>query len=139
LIPDDDSQLIIVDTLPMLKLSSEEAKQVLEKTYPPGYNIDLLVDDISEALEREQEAEHAVGWSVFLHPTPAFRRMILLGIFTAISQQLVGIDAVQYYLLGKQQIMIHQTSQHVHYYLCIYVQCYRTYHNNMHGAYHILG
>lgn len=76
-----------------------EAKCVLQQTYPPGYDVDAIVADIEDALEREREAEHGIGWSVILHPTPAFRRMLFVGIGTAASQQLVGIDAIQYYLI----------------------------------------
>ena len=34
-----------------------------------------------------------------LFPTPAIRRMLTVGICTAIAQQAVGIDAIQYYLI----------------------------------------
>lgn len=76
-----------------------EAKQVLERIYPAGYNVDPVVEDIQEALQREELAEKAVGWSMVFHPTPGFRRMLLVGIGTVVAQQAVGIDAIQYYLL----------------------------------------
>lgn len=57
------------------------------------------MDDIKEALQREKEAEHAVGWNVIFRPTPAIRRMLLLGIGTAVAQQATGIDAIQYYMI----------------------------------------
>jgi MFS family permease len=75
-----------------------EAKCVLQQTYPPGYDVDVIVAGI-EAQEREREAEHSIGWGAILHPTPAFRRMLFVGIGTAVSQQFVGIDAIQYYLI----------------------------------------
>jgi MFS family permease len=82
------------------KQREQEAKQVLSTIYPPNYNVDYVVDDIKEALEREEQAEHAVGWSViFWSATPAIRRMLLVGVGTAIAQQAVGIDAIQYYLI----------------------------------------
>lgn len=55
--------------------------------------------DIKEALQRERVAEQAVGWNIVLFPTPAIRRMLMVGICTAIAQQAVGIDAIQYYLI----------------------------------------
>lgn len=76
-----------------------EAKVVLEQIYPENYPVNEIVDDIKEALERERIAEHSLGWSVIFSPTPAFRRMLLVGIGTAIAQQAVGIDALQYYLV----------------------------------------
>lgn len=34
-----------------------------------------------------------------MFPTPAIRRMLIVGVGTAIAQQAVGIDAIQYYLI----------------------------------------
>lgn len=81
------------------KNRDEEAKEILQKIYPDGYNVDPVITDIKEALEREEAAENAVGWGVIMSPTPAFRRMLLVGVGTAVAQQAVGIDAIQYYLL----------------------------------------
>jgi len=50
-------------------------------------------------LSHIHQAEHAYGWGILLNPTPAFQRMLLVGVGTAIAQQAVGIDAIQYYLL----------------------------------------
>jgi MFS family permease len=61
--------------------------------------VDLVVDDIKEAIQRDTEAEKAVGWGVIWHPTPAFKRMLWVGIGAAVAQQAVGIDAIQYFLL----------------------------------------
>ena len=82
----------------------EDACDVLKGIYPPGYKMDLVVADIREALERERLAEHNVGWSVIFHPTPAFRRMLLLGWGVSFAQQAIGVDAIQYYVLD----VIHQ-------------------------------
>jgi MFS family permease len=64
-----------------------------------GFNVDFVVQDIKEALERERIAEQALGWNVILFPTPAIKRMLMVGVGTAIAQQAVGIDAIQYYLI----------------------------------------
>ena len=77
----------------------EEAKEVLKKVYPEGFDVEPVVKNIKEALERERIAEQAIGWNVILFPTPAIRRMLIVGILTAVSQQAVGIDAIQYYLI----------------------------------------
>jgi MFS family permease len=61
--------------------------------------VEPVVVDIKEALEREEMAEHAVGWGIICSPTPAIRRMLIVGVGIAIAQQAVGIDAIQYYLL----------------------------------------
>jgi MFS family permease len=78
---------------------ADDAKMVLSQIYPEGFNVDIVIDDISDALAREKTAEQAVGWSVIYNPTPAFRRMLMVGVGTAVAQQAVGIDAIQYYLL----------------------------------------
>jgi len=83
----------------VLKFRYDEARSVLYSMYPTGYNVDLVIDDIKESLERERIAEETLGWSTILHPSPAFRRMLLVGLGMAAAQQLVGIDAIQYYLL----------------------------------------
>jgi Sugar (and other) transporter len=83
----------------VLKFRYDEARSVLHSIYPPGYNVDLVMDDIKESLERERLAETTLGWWTIFHPTPAFRRMLTVGLSIAAAQQLVGIDAIQYYLL----------------------------------------
>jgi hypothetical protein len=64
-----------------------------------GYDVEGVINEIKEALERETAAERAVGWDVIFFPSPAFKRMLLVGIGTAVAQQLVGIDAIQYFLM----------------------------------------
>lgn len=54
---------------------------------------------MKDSIEREQIAENAVGWNEIFHPTPAFKRMLMVGVGTAVAQQAVGIDAVQYFLV----------------------------------------
>lgn len=59
-----------------------------------------VVYDIKESIERDEAAEHSFGWSIIFHPTPAFRRIMWVGVGTAITQQAVGIDAIQYFLIA---------------------------------------
>ena len=63
------------------------------------YNVEALVNTIKESIIKEEEAEHGTGWNVIFSPSPAFRRMLIVGIGGVISQQLVGIDAIQYFLI----------------------------------------
>ena len=83
----------------VLKDKEPEAREVLKLVYPEGYDIDVIVHEIKEEIEKEAIAEHAVGWDVILFPTPAFKRMLMVGVGTAIAQQAVGIDAIQYFLV----------------------------------------
>ena len=76
-----------------------EAKEILRKIYPEGFDVDPVTQDIKEALERERIAENNVGWNMILFPTRAIRRMLIVGVGTAMAQQAVGIDAIQYYLI----------------------------------------
>ena len=78
---------------------TDEAREVLSKIYPEGFNVEPILEDIQESIERDEKAEHAAGWAIILHPSPAFQRMLMVGIGTAVAQQAVGIDAIQYYLL----------------------------------------
>jgi MFS family permease len=75
-----------------------EAKIVLEQVYPQYFPVDDVIADIKESLERERFAEQEVGWSAILRPTPAIKRMLMVGLGIAVGQQAVGIDALQYYL-----------------------------------------
>jgi hypothetical protein len=50
-------------------------------------------------VERERLAENAIGWNVILFPTPAIKRMMIVGVLTAVAQQAVGIDAIQCHLI----------------------------------------
>ena len=72
----------------------EEARGILEKVYPEGYNVNKVIQEIKDSIETEKIAEHTVGWGIILNPSPAYRRILLVGIGIAIAQQAVGIDAI---------------------------------------------
>eukprot|EP00980_Cylindrotheca_fusiformis_P008727 scaffold1868_cov193-Cylindrotheca_fusiformis.AAC.12 len=76
-----------------------EAKEVLKKIYPYGFDVDAVVGDIKAAIEEENMLDAKTGWNIILFPTKAIRRMLLVGVLTALSQQAVGIDAIQYYMV----------------------------------------
>lgn len=63
----------------------------------------MVIEDIKEAAERERLAEHSTGWGIIFHPSPAIRRMLLLGILIPVTQQASGVDAIQYYLLDLME------------------------------------
>jgi len=71
--------------------------------YIIDFDINPVAQDIKEGLERERIAEDAVGWTMIFFPTPAIRRMLIVGVGIAMAQQAVGIDAIQYYLLDVLQ------------------------------------
>merc|ERR1711862_504001 len=82
----------------------EEAVTVLESIYPLDYNVDLIVRDIGDTLDKEYEAEHAYGWDVILFPTPAFRRMLFLGIAVLLRNKrlvLMRYNTFSFLLLTK--------------------------------------
>mmetsp|Transcript_22363 Transcript_22363/g.52637 ORF Transcript_22363/g.52637 Transcript_22363/m.52637 type:complete len:263 (+) Transcript_22363:224-1012(+) len=78
---------------------NEEGREILQRIYPAGFNVEPVLQDIEESIDRDSAAENGVGWSVIFHPSPAFRRMLLAGCGTAVAQQFCGIDGIQYYLL----------------------------------------
>jgi hypothetical protein len=69
------------------------------RAFPKGFDVGPVIEDIKDAVERERLAENAIGWNVILFPTPAIKRMMIVGVLTAVAQQAVGIDAIQYYLI----------------------------------------
>ena len=81
------------------KNREREAREVLKTIYPDGYDVGVIVTEIKDTIEKESIAEHAVGWDVILFPSPAFKRMLMVGVGTAIAQQAIGIDAIQYFLV----------------------------------------
>jgi MFS transporter, SP family, solute carrier family 2 (myo-inositol transporter), member 13 len=70
----------------------DEARAVLKKVYPAGYNVEPLIDDIKESLLRDQAAEQGYGWSIIFHSSPAFQRMLTVGVGMAVAQQ--GNDSI---------------------------------------------
>ena len=77
----------------------DEACDVLQKIYPDGYDVTSVVEEIKDGIEIESLAEHAVGWGIIFFPSPAFKRMIMVGVGTAIAQQAVGTDAIIYFMV----------------------------------------
>lgn len=77
----------------------EEAANVFMRIYPEGYNVQPVVREIKEGIRLETEAASSFGWTFVLVPTPAYKRMLVLGIGVAISQQLVGVDALGSFLV----------------------------------------
>ena len=76
-----------------------DAMIVLQQIYPEGYNVEPVLADIKESIERDTTARLSVGWDFLCSNAPALRRMMIVGVGTAIAQQAVGIDAIQYYLV----------------------------------------
>jgi len=83
----------------LTKGHEQQARTVLERTYPPGHDVDAVVTDIRSSLELEWAAQTSVGWGAIFFPSPAVRRMLLVGVGIAIIQQAVGIDSIMFYLL----------------------------------------
>jgi MFS family permease len=72
---------------------------VLRQVYPEDFEVEPVILDIRESIEREIIAEREMGWNIVLFPTPAIQRMLLVGVGIAITQQTVGLEAIQYFLL----------------------------------------
>mmetsp|Transcript_18508 Transcript_18508/g.26141 ORF Transcript_18508/g.26141 Transcript_18508/m.26141 type:complete len:564 (-) Transcript_18508:408-2099(-) len=81
------------------KNREEEALAVLKRLHPAGYNIQEELEEIKDDMEEERRLNSRVGWDAIFFPSPAVKKMLIVGIGTAISQQMSGIDAIQYYLV----------------------------------------
>ena len=53
---------------------------MLRQIYPLEFPVEHVVNDIRETIECEK---HAGGWDAILNPTPAIKRMLIVGIGTA--------------------------------------------------------
>jgi len=95
---------------------ASEAREVLRCVYPPGYDVDCIIRDIKEGLDTEAMAENSTGWDVLLFPSPAFKRMLFVGVGTTVAQQAVGIEAIQYflvYILDESGVKNRQTQMYI--------------------------
>jgi len=77
----------------------KDAKQALYKIYPKEFDHDGLIEEIGSSLKLEETIDRHAGWKALLCPSPAVKRMLLVGVGTAIFQSLTGIDIVEYYLI----------------------------------------
>jgi sugar porter (SP) family MFS transporter len=77
----------------------DEARNVLEMIYPEGFDVTPVLESIKEAIQRDSSTNMALGWSFLWRPSPAVFRMLLVGVGAPVAQQMVGIDAIQYYLV----------------------------------------
>jgi len=75
-----------------------EASKVLAQIYPEDFDVEVIVKDIRERIDKEEEANRATGWDVILFPTPAIQSILVVGIGIAIAEQATGIAAIQYFL-----------------------------------------
>lgn len=58
----------------------DKAYPILQKIYGNDFDVQPIIDNIKDSILKEHEAKHAVGWDVILFPTPAYRRMLIVGI-----------------------------------------------------------
>jgi MFS family permease len=77
----------------------EESKRVLEMIYPQDHDVDQIVETIRVTMHKENNMNHAIGWKMFLRPSPSMARMLMVGLTILVMQQACGIDAILYYLM----------------------------------------
>jgi MFS family permease len=95
---DNDARIDVADTA-MSESSKKTGASASGTTTTNMNNIDKVISDIHDSLELEQAAASAVGWGAILRPSPAVRRMLIVGVGMAIIQQACGIDAIMFYLM----------------------------------------
>jgi len=83
----------------VLKGRDGEAAKVLKEMYPDRYDVKAIVNEIRKRIEKETAIEDGTGWNAILSPTPAFRRIIIVGLGMATAKMAVGIDGIQFFLV----------------------------------------
>jgi len=73
--------------------------KVINKIYPEDFDHNGMIQEIEMSLKLEKAIEKHVGWKALLCPTPAVKRMLFVGVGTAMFQSLTGIDVIEYYLI----------------------------------------
>ena len=63
------------------------------------FEVGPIILEIQSAIQREEISNRRLGWDMIFSPSPALRRMLIVGLGMAIAQQAVGIDAIQYFLV----------------------------------------
>jgi sugar porter (SP) family MFS transporter len=80
-----------------------DALGVLQRLYPQGYDVEVVLNDIQQDIEREKllGSTSVEGLSTLLcwKLSPTIRRMLVIGLGIAVSHEISGIDAIQYYLV----------------------------------------
>ena len=66
---------------------------------PSAYNVNIIVGEIQANIRQEEEMNQKDSWNTILFPTPAVRRMLLVGLGSVVAQQMSGIDSIQYFML----------------------------------------
>jgi MFS family permease len=67
------------------------ALAILERIYPTEAMVERVITDMKDSLALEQLAGKMVGWKALFRPSPAIRRMLIVGVGIAVIQQAVGI------------------------------------------------
>lgn len=76
---------------------SAEAARVLRRTHPEGADVEGLVREIEQEVERAA-AVKKLGWSPVLRPDPVTRMAFIVGLGVAVAQQVSGEAAVIFYM-----------------------------------------
>ena len=76
-----------------------DSLDVLRRLHPAGFDVSNVLLNIKDDIEREKDLQQLDGWNFLIHPAPIVRRMLAIGLGIAISHEICGIDAIQYYLV----------------------------------------
>eukprot|EP00543_Licmophora_paradoxa_P003532 CAMPEP_0202451982 /NCGR_PEP_ID=MMETSP1360-20130828/10273_1 /ASSEMBLY_ACC=CAM_ASM_000848 /TAXON_ID=515479 /ORGANISM="Licmophora paradoxa, Strain CCMP2313" /LENGTH=292 /DNA_ID=CAMNT_0049070667 /DNA_START=117 /DNA_END=995 /DNA_ORIENTATION=- len=83
----------------MAKGDTVQAENVLKEIYGRDSDVTIVMREIEDAIEREELAGNMVSWGFLLDPPDSVREMLIVGIIMACAQQVVGVDALQYYAI----------------------------------------
>jgi len=77
---------------------NDEAARVIHKLFGDRADVPAIMEEITISLTEEKQAYSTHSCSSILRPTGALKAMLLVGVVSAISQQLVGIEPIMNYM-----------------------------------------
>merc|ERR1719446_782690 len=72
----------------------EEAEFVVKKIFGLNVDVQAIIDEITGSIAEEQKAYDANSWGSVLCATGGMRWMMIVGVLSCVSQQVVGVEAI---------------------------------------------
>jgi sugar porter (SP) family MFS transporter len=77
---------------------NEEAKMVVTRLFGAQTDVAAIIQEVSASLAEEAKAYDTHGWSNILCPTGGLKWMLFVGVLSGISQQVIAIEPMVFYM-----------------------------------------